>query len=79
METSKTESKPSDSDQQPTDNNSRSENKGRVIFDTTACPQDIAYPTVLNLLSDAREKSEQLINILYDASVHEKSHGPIAR
>ena len=24
-------------------------NKGRIIFDATACPQDIAYPTDLNL------------------------------
>jgi len=30
------------------------ENKGRVIFDATACPQDITYPTDLNLLSEAR-------------------------
>lgn len=36
--------------------------KGRVIFDATACPQDIAYPTDLNLLSDAREISEKLID-----------------
>lgn len=29
--------------------------KGRVLFDATACPQDIAYPTDIDLLSDARE------------------------
>jgi len=39
--------------------------KGRMITDATACPQDIAYPTDLNLLNDAREKSEELINVLY--------------
>jgi len=33
-------------------------NKGRVIIDATACPQDIAYPTDLNLLSNSREKAE---------------------
>ena len=38
------------------------EHKGRVIFDATACPQDIAYPTDLNLLNDAREKTEELID-----------------
>jgi IS5 family transposase len=48
------------------------ENKGRVIYDATACPQDIAFPTDLNLLSDAREKSEQLIDMLYDQSLHHK-------
>ena len=48
------------------------QNKGRIIFDATACPQDIAYPTDLDLLSDAREKSEQLIDKLYDQGMHEK-------
>lgn len=46
--------------------------QGKLIADATACPQDIAYPTDLNLLSDAREKSEELIDILFDATRHEK-------
>ncbi len=55
------------------DNNaSESENKGRLIFDATACPQDIAYPTDLDLLSDAREKSEQLIDQLYNPQLHKR-------
>ena len=45
---------------------------GTMITDATACPQDIAYPTDLNLLSDAREKTEQLIDILYDVTLHKK-------
>jgi hypothetical protein len=40
-------------------------NKGELIVDATACPQDISYPTDLNLLNDAREKSERLIDTLY--------------
>ena len=44
--------------------------KGKLITDATACPQDIAYPTDLNLLNDAREKSEELIDKLYDAKRH---------
>ena len=51
-------------------NSSQVQNKGRIIFDATACPQDIAYPTDLDLLSDAREKSEQLIDKLYDPILH---------
>jgi len=47
-----------------------SENKGRIIFDATACPQDIAYPTDLDLLSEAREKTEQLIDQLYAPGLH---------
>src|SRR5208283_1188021 len=41
-------------------------NKGKLICDATACPQDIAYPTDLNLLNDARMKSEELIDVLYN-------------
>lgn len=51
---------------------SDTQNKGRLIMDATACPQDIAYPTDLDLLNDAREKSEQLIDLLYDMDKHEK-------
>jgi hypothetical protein len=47
-------------------------NKGRIILDATACPQDIAWPTDLDLLSDARKKSEELIDKLYSPSLHEK-------
>jgi transposase, IS5 family len=44
--------------------------KGKLIMDATACPQDIAYPTDLNLLNDARVKSEELIDTLYDPIRH---------
>jgi hypothetical protein len=46
------------------------ENKGTVIFDATACPQDIAYPTDLDLLSEARQITEGLIDKLYDPDLH---------
>jgi transposase, IS5 family len=39
--------------------------KGSLIVDATACPQDIAYPTDLNLLNDAREKSEELLDFVF--------------
>ncbi len=42
--------------------------KGKLITDATACPQDIAYPTDLNLLNDARVKSESIIDELYALS-----------
>jgi len=45
-------------------------NKGSILFDATACPQDIAYPTDLDLLSDAREVSERLIDSIYDKHLH---------
>ncbi|MBK8807551.1 MAG: hypothetical protein IPO21_13275 [Bacteroidales bacterium] len=37
-------------------------------------PQDIAYPTDLDLLSDAREKAEELIDKLYQKNLH--THKP---
>jgi Transposase domain (DUF772). len=46
--------------------------KGKVLFDATACPQDIAYPTDLNLLSDAREKAEELIDSIYNKELHSR-------
>jgi transposase, IS5 family len=47
-------------------------NKGKMIVDATACPQDIRYPTDLNLLNDARKKSEELVDVLYDPGLHGK-------
>ena len=43
---------------------------GRLLVDATACPQDIAYPTDLNILNDAREKSELLIDVLFSRELH---------
>lgn len=57
----------SDSDSKP-----ENPNRGTVLMDATACPQDIAYPTDLNLLNDSREKSEMLIDILYIKELHGK-------
>jgi hypothetical protein len=46
--------------------------RGKMIVDATVCPQDIAYPTDLNLLNDAREKAEELIDVLYQKELHGK-------
>jgi transposase, IS5 family len=45
---------------------------GQLIVDATACPQDISFPTDLNLLDNAREKSEELLDVLYKGSLHKK-------
>lgn len=47
-------------------------NKGRVLFDATACPQNIAYPTDLGLLNEAREKTQELIDTLYKPGLQSK-------
>lgn len=46
-------------------------NKGSLLMDATACPQDIAYPTDLDLLNTAREKSEELMDIAFPMSALE--------
>lgn len=43
---------------------------GKLLIDATACPQDITYPTDLKLLNASREKSEEIIDKLYDLSLH---------
>lgn len=40
--------------------------KGQLIVDATVCPQDITYPTDVKVLNEGREKSEKLIDILYE-------------
>ena len=40
-------------------------NKGKLIVDATCTPADVAYPTDLNLLNDAREKTEAMIDTLH--------------
>ena len=73
---------PTVSKDDPLDDEPKEENKGRVILDATACLQGIAYPTDLDLLSQAREISEQMIDQLYDARLHEKkprSYREVAR
>lgn len=42
------------------------ENKGKLIMDATCAPADIAYPTDLGLLNEAREKLEHIIDVLHE-------------
>lgn len=42
-------------------------NHGRLMVDATCTPADITFPTDIKLLNKAREKSEQLIDILHQA------------
>ncbi|HET8854617.1 MAG TPA: IS5 family transposase [Salinimicrobium sp.] len=52
-------------DQDEQENKGTPSNKGKLQLDATACEADISYPTDLGLLNDAREKSEELIDLLY--------------
>jgi len=44
---------------------SDSKNKGKLIVDATCTPADITFPTDLKMLNTAREKSEEIIDILH--------------
>ena len=46
--------------------------QGKLILDATVAPQAIRYPTDLSLLNEAREFSEQIIDILYPETGWEK-------
>jgi transposase, IS5 family len=55
---------------------SEQQNRGQLILDATCAPADIAYPTDLNLLNLAREQTERIIDILYDADKDETKKKP---
>ena len=40
-------------------------NNGKLIIDATCTPADVAYPTDLNLLNDAREKTDEMIDAMH--------------
>ncbi|KKM23715.1 hypothetical protein LCGC14_1612400 [marine sediment metagenome] len=44
-------------------------NKGKLIVDATCTPADVAYPTDLNLLNEAREKTEAIIDTMHASLV----------
>lgn len=44
-------------------------NKGKLLLDATCAPADIRYPTDLSLLNEAREKTEAMIDTLYNTNL----------
>jgi transposase, IS5 family len=47
------------------DTSTAGENKGKLLLDATCTPADIAFPTDLSLLNTAREKLEDMVDILH--------------
>lgn len=43
------------------------ENKGTLIMDSTCCPADISYPQDFQLLNEAREKLEHIVDVYCEA------------
>lgn len=53
-------------DSDSTDDSSQNPpNKGKMLVDATCTPADIAYPTDLSLLNEAREKTEEMIDAMH--------------
>ena len=48
------------------DGNEPPSNNGKLIADATCTPADIAYPTDLSLVNEAREKSEEMIDAMHE-------------
>lgn len=48
------------------DKNEPFSNSGKLIADATCTPADIAYPTDLSLVNEAREKSEEIIDAMHE-------------
>ena len=57
------EAEPSNSDKAGGEH--QNNNKGELLLDATVAPQDIAYPTDLNLLNRARHTTEKIIDTLH--------------
>ena len=45
-------------------------NKGKLLMDATACPQNITHPTDIKLLNASRVKSEEFIDLLHNVQLH---------
>lgn len=64
-----------ESEEQPQDKTSadnddeKPSTKGKLIVDATCTPADVAYPTDLNLLNEAREKTEAIIDTMHASLV----------
>jgi transposase, IS5 family len=49
----------------PEDQNPPPPHQGKLIVDTTCTPADIAYPTDVSVLNEAREKTEEMIDRMH--------------
>jgi transposase, IS5 family len=67
----------SDKQQKNDNNDEEAPNSGKLIIDATCTPADIRFPTGLSLLNEAREKTERIIDTLWEnktaaCTIHKK-------
>lgn len=65
FEQTKAQSDPSDDDDDQCNSGSSGKNRGKLLVDATCTPADITFPTDLKILNTAREKSEDIIDVLH--------------
>ena len=63
---------PTDDELENEDIQSLPPNEGTILFDATCAPANIAYPTDVNLLNEAREITEEIIDKLYPHTTAER-------
>ena len=54
----------------------KKENEGKLLLDATCTPADIKYPTDIGILNDAREKTEKIIDKLYEEIKEKRKEKP---
>jgi len=52
-------------------------NQGKLLLDATCVPMDIRYPTDLSLINEAREKTEKMIDIIWEHLKEPKRKKPL--
>ena len=55
-----------DAQEEPKGDESEEENQGTLILDATCAPQNIRFPTDASLLNEARQKAEEIIDVLHE-------------
>jgi len=78
---------PNDSDENNDKNDEESteekpKNQGSLLIDATCAPAWLAYPTDINLLNEAREKLEEIIDTLYqnvESKIKPRTYRQLAR
>ena len=54
----------------------KKENEGKLLLDATCTPADIKYPTDIEILNEAREKTEKIIDKLYEEIKEKRKEKP---
>ena len=54
----------------------KKENEGKLLLDATCTPADIKYPTDIGIVNEAREKTEKIIDKLYEEIKEKRKEKP---